>query len=73
MVNILDYANKLPYITLKTVNGKSFSGQIICVMDMEETYFDEDSLTIEKKDGELLIFMQSEIERIEVEGNGNAD
>lgn len=73
MVNIWDYANKLPYITLKTVDGEFFSGQIICVMDTEETCFDEDSLTIEKNNGEILTFMQSEIERIEAGGNGSTN
>ena len=35
-------------------------------MDVEETYFEEDSLTIEMNSGEIITFMQSEIEKIEV-------
>ena len=66
MVNIWGYANTLPYVALKAVDGRSCPGQIICVMGSEETYFDEDSLAIEMDSGEIVTFMQSEIGRIKV-------
>lgn len=64
MVNVWDYANQLPYVTVKTVNGQIFSGETICVSDTEETDFGEDSLTIESLDGDINTFLQSEIEQI---------
>lgn len=70
MVNVWDYANQLPYVTVKTVDGRVFSGGIICVMDMEETDDEEDSLTIEAKSGRITTFLQSEIEQIIVHEGG---
>ena len=64
MVNVWDYANQLPYVTVKTVDGRIFSGETICVSDMEETDDEEDSLTIESLDGDINTFLQSEIEQI---------
>lgn len=64
MVNVWDYANQLPYVTVKTVDGRIFSGETICVMDAEETDDEEDSLTIEAKTGRITTFLQSEIEQI---------
>lgn len=39
-------------------------------MDTEETYYEEDSLTIEAKSGRITTFLQSEIEQITVHEKG---
>lgn len=70
MVNVWDYANQLPYVTVKTVDGRVFSGGIICVMDTEETDYGEDSLTIESRDGDITTFLQSQIEQVIVHEGG---
>lgn len=64
MVNIWDYANKLPGVLLTAKDGKTYIGNVVCVMDGEETDDTEDSLTLEEENGRMRIFFQSEIEKI---------
>ena len=68
MVNVWEYANELPFVTVNTVGGDSFSGRIVCVEDIETTELEEDSIVVESEDGEMRSFLQSEIESIEVAG-----
>ena len=64
MVNIWEYANRLPSVLLTAKNGKTYSGNIVCVMDSEETDDTEDSLTLEEANGKILVFFHSEIAEI---------
>ena len=64
MVNIWEYANKLPKVLLVTKDGKAYAGNVVCVMDAEETEDAEDSLTLEEANGRIRTFFQSEIEAI---------
>ena len=64
MVNIWEYAEKLPRVLLITKDGKSYVGNIVCVMDGEETEDTEDSLTLEEVNGRMRVFFQSEIEKM---------
>ncbi len=70
MVNVWDYANNLPYVTLKAVGGQVFTGGIIYVEDSEETEADEDGLVLETPDGRIINFLQSEIESIQIHQKG---
>lgn len=64
MVNIWEYANKLPKVLLVAKDGKPYVGNIVCVMDCEETEDAEDSVTLEEANGRIRTFLQSEIESI---------
>ena len=64
MVNIWEYANKLPKVLLVTKDGKAYAGNVVCVMDAEETEDTEDSLTLEEAKGRMRVFYQSEIAEI---------
>lgn len=66
MVNVWDYANKLPHVTLKAADGQVFTGGIIYVEDAEETGTDEDGLVLETTDGRIISFLQSGIESIQI-------
>ena len=64
MVNIWEYANRLPSVLLTAKDGKTYSGNIVCVMDSEETDDTEGSLTLEEANGKILVFFHSEIAEI---------
>ena len=64
MVIIWEYANKLPKVLLVTKDGKACVGNVVCVMDAEETEETEDSLTLEEANGRMRVFYQSEIAEI---------
>lgn len=66
MVNVWDYANTLPRISLKATDGNVYTGRVIYVWDAEETDDTEDSITIEFDSGEIMSFYPDEIESIEV-------
>lgn len=66
MVNVWDYANALPRIELLTTSGEKYVGDVLAVLDAEETEDTEDSIDIELDSGEIKIFYPDEIESIEV-------
>lgn len=66
MVNIWDYANELPSIKLKTVNGTELIGNVVAVFDADEIESAQDCIDIELNSGEIKSFYQDEIESIEV-------
>lgn len=68
MVNIWDYANSLPRIELLTTEGSKYVGNVLAVLDAEETEDVEDCIDIELDSGEIKSFYQDEIERIEIVG-----
>lgn len=61
MVDIWKYANNLPKVLLTVKDGNTYLGNLVCVMDGEETDEAEDSLTLEEENGMIRIFFQSEI------------
>ena len=65
MVNIWDFANQLGKVRITTLDGEVYVGDIICVDDAEEADDDEDSITIEEKNGRIWGFYPSEIAKIE--------
>lgn len=66
MVNIWDYANRLPRVKILTATGKSFEGKVIAVLDALESNDDQDNMVVEADSGEIKVFYPEEIESIEV-------
>nr|DAL81513.1 MAG TPA: Gemin6 6 [Caudoviricetes sp.] len=66
MVNIWDYANRLPRVKILTATGKSFEGKVIAVLDALESNDDQDNMVVEADSGEINVFYPEEIESIEV-------
>lgn len=66
MVNIWDYANRLPRVKILTATGKSFEGKVIAVLDALESNDDQDNMVVEADIGEINVFYPEEIESIEV-------
>lgn len=65
MVNVWDYVNAKK-LKITDVNGKEFVGDLIAVMDTEESGETEDDITIQVDDVTIISFLQSEIEKIEI-------
>ena len=61
MFDIRKFAKTLPKITVETIDGKIFSGEVIAVFDAEEFEEDEDSLALETPRGSIYSFFPSEI------------
>ena len=66
MVNIWDYANRLPRVKILTATGKSFEGKVIAVLDALESNDDQDNMVVEADSEEINVFYPEEIESIEV-------
>lgn len=66
MVNIWEYANRLPRVKILTATGKSFEGKVIAVLDALESNDDQDNMVVEADSGEINVFYPEEIESIEV-------
>lgn len=66
MVNIWDYANRLPRVKILTATGKSFEGKVIAVLDALESNDDQDNMVVEADSGEINVFYPEDIESIEV-------
>lgn len=66
MVNIWDYANRLPRVKVLTATGKSFEGKVIAVLDALESNDDQDNMVVEADSGEIKVFYPEVIESIEV-------
>lgn len=66
MVNIWDYANRLPRVKILTATGKLFEGKVIAVLDALESNDDQDNMVVEADSGEINVFYPEEIESIEV-------
>lgn len=66
MVNIWDYANAKPRVKIIATNGEDCTGEIIAVLDAEETEGEQDCIDIELDSGEIMSFYPGEIESIEV-------
>lgn len=66
MINIWEYANMLPRIKLVGIDGSKYIGDVIAVLDAEETEWEQDCIDIELDSGEIKSFYPDEIERIEV-------
>lgn len=67
MVNIWDYANNLPRIRLVDLNKRVYVGDILAVLDAQETFDDDrDLLELELDSGEIVIFHPEEIVSIKV-------
>ncbi|MBR2928782.1 MAG: hypothetical protein IKC24_06465 [Oscillospiraceae bacterium] len=78
MINIWEYAEDLPFVEIRDVNGEVFVGEMIHVSDAEEAEAEEDEAVVEAPSGEIRIFPVSKIasitrtERKCVQGNGNS-
>lgn len=66
MVNIWNYANELPRIKIKTVNGTELIGDVVAVLDSEEIGSTQDCIDVEVDSGEIMSFYPNEIDSIEV-------
>ncbi len=66
MINVWDYANKLPYVKVETIDGEVFKGDIIHVMDKEEADYPDDGIFIESRDGGIKLFLQSQLKSVDV-------
>lgn len=66
MVNIWEYANSLPRVKLADVYGNNYVGNVIAVLDAEETEDTDDSIDIRIDGGEIKSFYPDEIKSIEV-------
>ena len=64
MVNVWDY-NSARNVRLTCVDGEVYEGLVLEVCESEEDGMQEDSITIEVKDGRIIGFGASEIEKIE--------
>lgn len=68
MVNVWEYANDLPRILLTGADGNKYVGDVLAVLDAEETEDTEDCIDIRLDSGEIRSFYPDEIESIEVIG-----
>ena len=66
MVNIWDYANRLPRVRLVSTRGDQFTGKVVAVLDALEADSEQDNMVVEANSGEIRIFYSDEIESIEV-------
>ena len=66
MVNIWDYANELPRIKLKAINGAELIGNVVAVFDADEIESAQDCIDVELDSGEIKSFYPEDIESIEV-------
>ncbi len=69
MINIWEYARRLRRLTIYTVDGRTYTGDTIAVMDKEETDDEEDSIILQAGKHDIQIFFTSQIERIEEAGD----
>ena len=65
MVNVWEYANDLPIVNVIGLNGNSFLGRVVNVIDAEELEENEDYIAVESESGEIRMFGESEISSIE--------
>lgn len=70
MVNIWEYANKKPRVKIISAAGDKCVGDVVAVLDAEETEDTEDCIDIELDSGEIRSFYSDEIESIEVLNDG---
>lgn len=63
MINLWDFVNSKK-VRIVDIDGKVFEGNVICITDSEENETDEDDITIETKEDEIVGFFQSEIKSI---------
>lgn len=63
MINIWNFVNSKK-IKIIDVDGDSFIGDVVCVMDSEENGTDEDDITIQIDKDTIIGFPQSEIKEI---------
>lgn len=66
MVNIWDYANAKPRVRVISTDGDTCIGDVIAVLDAEETDGEQDCIDIELDSGEIKSFYPSEIKSVEV-------
>lgn len=66
MVNIWDYANAKPRVKVVSTNGAVCIGDVIAVLDAEETEWEQDCIDIELDSGGIMSFYPDDIESIEV-------
>ena len=64
MVNIWEFANTHPRVSLVDQRGKKYIGQTLMVFDAEESDDDRDSIAIELDSGEIIMFYPEEISAI---------
>lgn len=64
MINIWEYANKLPNLEIETTEGQRFSGKVIAVFDAEESGEEQDNLALELKNGRIVSFYPSDIKTV---------
>ena len=62
MVNIWDYANRLPRVKILTATGKSFEGKVIAVLDALESNDDQDNMVVEAGSGAIKVFYPEVLE-----------
>lgn len=65
MVNVWEYANDLPIVNVIVLDGNSFLGRVVNVIDAEELEENEDYIAVEAESGEIRMFGESEISSIE--------
>lgn len=65
MINVWDYVN-CEMLEIMAVDGRKFTGRLVCVFDAEESGETEDNITIEVSDDYIIGFLQSEIKEIKV-------
>ena len=65
MVNVWEYANDLPVVNVIGLDGNSFLGRVVNVIDAEELEENEDYIAVESESGEIRMFGESEISSIE--------
>lgn len=64
MINVWDFVNSKK-IKITDVDGETFIGDVVCVMDSEENGENEDDITIQIAKDTIMGFLQSEIRNIE--------
>lgn len=64
MINIWDYANA-KRLRIIDIDGKEYSGNLVCIMEKEENGREDDDICIEVGN-EIIGFLPSEIASIEV-------
>ena len=64
MINIWEFAEDLPFVEIKDINGAVFAGGMIHVSDSEEADAEEDAVIIKIPNGGIRVFPVSQIASI---------
>ena len=63
-MDLWKFANNKPKVKITDAQGNEYIGNVIDVLDDDTTEYGEDSIEIDMPDGDIRIFLESEISDI---------